>query len=122
MSSRDGSDDKEPVEHDRFEEELARLLSDEWRFAFEENDDGGFDTADFVTGLYSVEGVFFLPAAVQVPLAAFLEAQRADALHQLELVVDKHGQTYLVGIAGSEGDQVMLASVLLKAVDNEDDS
>ena len=28
MSTEDGSDDKEPVEHDGFEEELARLLSE----------------------------------------------------------------------------------------------
>ena len=113
MSAKDGFDGNEPVEHDRFDEELATFLSDEWHPASEERGDNGFDVSDFVAGLYGVESVFFLPAAVEVPLTAFVEAQQARALHNLEIGVDNQGRTFLVGIAGTEGDQVVLVSVSL---------
>ena len=111
MSAKDASDGGKPVEHDRFEEELTLFLSEDWQPASEEDGDSGFDVSDFVAGLYDVEGVFFLPAAVEVPLAAFVEAQQARALHNLEIGVDNQGHTFLVGIAGSDGDQVVLVSV-----------
>jgi hypothetical protein len=122
MSAKDAPDGREPVEQDGFEEELALLLSDDWRPTCEQDDDSSFDVSDFLAELYDVEGVFFLPAAVEVPLDAFLAAQQADALHNLEIVVDKHCRTYLVGIAGSDGDQIVLVSVSLAAVENDDDS
>lgn len=115
MSAKDTPDGREPAEQDRFEEERALFLSDDWQSASEEGD-SGFDVSDFVAGLYDVEGVFFLPAAVEVPLSAFVEAQQARALHNLEIGVDNHGHTFLVGLAGSDGDQVVLVSVSL-AVD-----
>ena len=113
MSAKDASDGQEPVEHDRFDEELAKSLSDDWHPAGEEDDESGFDVSGFVAGLYDVEGVFFLPVAVEVPLAAFVEAQQARALHNFEIGVDNHGQTFLVGVAGSEGDRIVLVSVSL---------
>ena len=94
MSAKDASDGQEPVEHDGFEEELAVFLSDDWQPACEEDGDSGFDAA------------------------AFLAAQQADALRNLEIVVDRHCRTYLVGIAGSDGDQIVLVSVSLAAVED----
>jgi len=122
MSAKDASDGNEPVERDGFEEELALFLSDDWRPTCEEDDDSSFDVSDFLAELYDVEGVFMLPAAVEVPLAAFHEAQQADALHNLEIVIDRHGGTYLVGIAGPDGDRVVLVSVSFAPVENGDDS
>jgi hypothetical protein len=122
MSAEDAADGKEPVEHDGFDEDLAQFLSDDWRPTCEEDDDSSFEVSDFLAELYDVEGVFMLPAAVEVPLAAFHEAQQADALHNLEIVIDRHGGTYLVGIAGSEGDQIVLVSVSLAPVETGDDS
>jgi len=118
MSAKDASDGQEPVEHDGFEEELAVFLSDDWQPACEEDGDSGFDAAAFLAELYDVEGVYLLPAAVEVPLDAFLAAQQADALRNLEIVVDRHCRTYLVGIAGSDGDQIVLVSVSLAAVED----
>jgi hypothetical protein len=113
MNAKDGSDGKEPVERDGFEEELALFFSDDWHPASEEDDESGFDVSDFVAGLYGVESVFFLPVAVEGPLTAFVEAQQARALHNFEIGVDNHGQTFLVGVAGSEGDRIVLVSVSL---------
>jgi hypothetical protein len=113
MSAKDGSDGKKPVEQDGFDEELALFLSEDWRPACEEESESSFDVSGFLAELYDVEGVLVLPAAVEVPLDAFHLAQQADALHNLEIVVDRHGQTYLVGIAGTEGDQIVLVSVSL---------
>ena len=63
-------DDGEPVGNGRFEEELAAFLADDWQPRTATGDDGGFDLSDFLAGFYNVEGVLFLPAAVEVPLTA----------------------------------------------------
>ena len=115
MSTNDASNGREPVEHDGFEEELALFLSDDWHPASEADDDHGFDVSGFLEGLRNMEGVFILPAAVEVPLDAFVAAHRAEALHNLEVVVDNHGRTYLVGTVVSDGNQAYLVSVSIAA-------
>ncbi len=116
MSAKDAPDGREPVEQDGFEEELALFLSDDWQPASVEDDDHGFDVSGFLEGLRDMEGVFILPAAVEVPLDAFVAAHRAEALHNLEVVVDNHGRTYLVGTVVSDGNQAYLVSVSIAAV------
>lgn len=115
-----GKDDGEPVGNDGFEEELAAFLADDWQPRAEWADEGGFDLSDFLAGLYHVDGVLFLPAVVEVPLAAFVAAERARALRQLQIEVDNHGQIYLAGVVVSGGDQVALASVPLASVEDDE--
>lgn len=120
MSGKDASDGGEPVGNDGFEEELAAFLAEDWQPRAAWEDEGGFDLSDFLAGLYHVDGVLFLPAVVEVPLAAFVAAQRARVLRQLQIDVDDAGQIYLAGVVVSGADQVMLASVSFASAEDDD--
>lgn len=120
MSGKDASDGGEPVGNDRFEEELAAFLAEDWQPRAVWEDEGGFDLSDFLAGLYNVEGVLFLPAVVEVPLSAFVMAQRARALRHLQIDVDNDGQIFLAGVVVSGGDQVVLASVSFASAEDDD--
>jgi hypothetical protein len=70
-----------------------------------------FDNDDFVEVVRNSLGVDAIEAMVEVPLKAFLEAARHDALEHLSIGSDHLGQPFLTGIVITTDGPIVLASV-----------
>lgn len=120
MSSDQAPDPSGPVDLDS---EFAALLAgeititeelraaDEPQCADEEACGCDFDNDGFVEVVRNSLGVDAIEAIVEVPLEAFLEAARHDALQQLSIGSDELGQAFLTGIVITTDGPIVLASV-----------